>query len=78
MLTYMEVESTGKETLFVFLRSDLLSLSFMTNKKSPLQNRERKKEQTETKDPKPTTKEPQMSNFKEYHRRALLGTVPAL
>ena len=78
MLTYIEVESTGKETLFVFLRSDLLSLSFVTNKKPPLQNREMKKEQTETKDQKPTTKEHQLSNYKKYHRRALVGTVPAL
>ena len=78
MQIYTHTESNGRKVDFISLMPDPFPLAILRNSRSTSKIIKTEKEQTETKDPKPTPNEHQTSNFKEYHRRALLGTVPAL
>ena len=81
MKTYTHTERSVQKVLHISLMPDPFFLSFLTTEESYSRNRETKKEQTESKHAKPDPKDgqnvPNESNFKEYHRRAIVGTSNA-
>ena len=78
MNTYMQTERSGQTTLHISLIPDPFFFSLLTMCEIKFEKTRITREQTESKTPKPTSKEAQnvqnTSNFKEYHRRAHLGT----
>jgi len=82
MRTYTQTERNGKKVLHISLMPDPFFLSFLTTEESYSRKQETKREQTEAKHAKPTPKDGQNvqneSNYKEYHRRAIVGAPSAI
>ena len=71
MQTYTQTEQSGKTTLHISLMPGPFFFSLLTMDEIRNEKTRKNRQKTETKTPENVRIQ---SNFKEYHRRALLGT----